>query len=875
MIGDSKDFLYELLPMFYRRRDAEQGWPLRAFLQVITEQVDVVKKDIDQLYENWFIETCQDWVVPYIGDLIGYEPVHDAGEPGDVRTEQGQKRNKILIPRAEVANTIRNRRRKGTLALLELLALDVAGWPARAVEFYTLLSYTQSLNHIRLDRGRTVDLRNTDALTRIGGPFDEVAHTIDVRRPNSYRTVGRYNIPSIGLFVWRLKTCTLTRSPIYYLEKRPPHYFTFSVLQNDISLFTYSVPDPELTRIAGELNLPVPIRLEAFQGETIKLTNGNEITIASADYYGADKSLAIWANDWAGNDPAQPIPRRSIIPANLTDWKYEPPLNFVAVDPELGRIAFPPDQLPTKGAWVYYNYGFVAEIGGGEYTRPIIDPSAHALSLSLFRNYDFKDAKSFVLKLKQEPPDPLSKYVREQFASTSQNLLDQFDGSTEPNDELMAALADELTALIQAGPLDETLIPPEKLTDETEQLLSKLHAGELSEQEVIRLNRLLLEAAYSYEIVQSYKLYQVGPNPGLFSSVKDALDVWHAEKPRDAIVEIVDSGVYTESESIEIRFSPFQSLQIRAALYTRPAIRLLDIRFSGRDAIVIIGAQGSRFTLDGILVFGRGIYIEQEIAEVNIRHATLVPGWELEPGCEPKSPMETSLRLVNTNTRLDISHSILGTIQVQQDEVRSDPIRISIADSILDATADGEDALSAGNCELAHAILTAVRCTVIGHVHAHAIQLAENSIFTSVVIVARRQIGCMRFCYLLPKQEATEELEALYSRTPRRYNCQPDLVDKGILGMLARNEITEDQKVIELPLERLRIRPQFNGQRYCRPDYYQLADSCADEIKRGADDESEMGVYHDLFQPQREGNLRTRLDEYTPAGMDAGIFFAS
>lgn len=35
-----------------------------------------------------------------------------------------------------------------------------------------------------------------------------------------------------------------------------------------------------------------------------------------------------------------------------------------------------------------------------------------------------------------------------------------------------------------------------------------------------------------------------------------------------------------------------------------------------------------------------------------------------------------------------------------------------------------------------------------------------------------------------------------------------------------------------------------------------------------------MGVYHGLFQPQREANLRTRLDEYTPAGMTVGLFFA-
>ena len=36
-----------------------------------------------------------------------------------------------------------------------------------------------------------------------------------------------------------------------------------------------------------------------------------------------------------------------------------------------------------------------------------------------------------------------------------------------------------------------------------------------------------------------------------------------------------------------------------------------------------------------------------------------------------------------------------------------------------------------------------------------------------------------------------------------------------------------------------------------------------------------MGVFHDLFEPQREANLRARLDEFTPAGAEAAVIFAS
>jgi hypothetical protein len=60
--------------------------------------------------------------------------------------------------------------------------------------------------------------------------------------------------------------------------------------------------------------------------------------------------------------------------------------------------------------------------------------------------------------------------------------------------------------------------------------------------------------------------------------------------------------------------------------------------------------------------------------------------------------------------------------------------------------------------------------------------------------------------------------------------------------------------------------------RYGTHDYARLADEGPQAIREGADDQSEMGVYHDLFQPQRAALLRRRLNEFTPAGIDAGLF---
>ena len=142
-----------------------------------------------------------------------------------------------------------------------------------------------------------------------------------------------------------------------------------------------------------------------------------------------------------------------------------------------------------------------------------------------------------------------------------------------------------------------------------------------------------------------------------------------------------------------------------------------------------------------------------------------------------------------------------------------------------------------------------------------AMPLGENSIFTSCVNVARRQIGCLRFSSVPTK-----------CRTPQRYRCQPDEV---IAAVKARVPNDAAPQAREIANEILRVTPQFTARRYGRPAYAQLALECAVEITRGADDEAEMGAFHDLFQPQRAANLRTRLAEYTPAGMNVGIIFAS
>jgi hypothetical protein len=73
----------------------------------------------------------------------------------------------------------------------------------------------------------------------------------------------------------------------------------------------------------------------------------------------------------------------------------------------------------------------------------------------------------------------------------------------------------------------------------------------------------------------------------------------------------------------------------------------------------------------------------------------------------------------------------------------------------------------------------------------------------------------------------------------------------------------------------IQLTPLFTSRDYGDPAYGQLSQQCAEEIRTGAEDGSEMGVFSHLKQPQREANLRVALEEYLRFGLEAGIFFVT
>jgi hypothetical protein len=736
--------LYELMPAVHRREDAGLAYPLEALLDIISAQAGDLQRDITGLWDDFFIETADEWVIPYIADLVGSTPLHR------VRGTW----------RADVANTINYRRRKGTVAMLEDLAADVTGWGAHVVPFFEELEWAQHLDHLRrrsaadrprVDRVGTVNLGNLDALDRLGGPFDEVVESIDVRPFEAGR--GRHNIRKIGFFLWRLRS-----NPLVAVTPRAsaghPGGYHFNPLGAAAPLFTND--RREDGKRPSELELPGPIRPLALLGDLDAaaaaeaaaareaIANGATVAEAAArgraagaesHVYGAESihSLVVAVGDPAGPFGDQAIAASRVTVCDLSTWRLPPPGKDAAIDPRLGRLTLAASAGPGAGEVVRvgFCYGFSggqgADLGGGSYDRRATQPAPISVQL-------------------EEPP-----YHR---------VVARVDPGTGP---------------------------------------------------------------WSSSIAGAVASWKNTPAPAA-----------------RAVVEIVDSGTYREGD-LPLALPAAASLEIRAADGQRPVVEV--------SRLAVSGGGDSALTIDGLAVMGSALQIGAGMGSVTLRHSTLVPGRAFDPEGRIEHPDADSIVAAADAVGgiVTLISSIVGPVRLPAEGwtlIASD----SIVDSPSGGTAVGGPAAAFGpTCDFR-------RVTVLGDVRVRSILYASDVLFLDRVDVERTQAGCIRFSYV--RGTAT---------TPRRYRCQPDLA-------VADQSAAAGTTAASI---RSRLRPRFTSRRYGQPGYAQLADDAAPELKTGGEAEAEIGAFSRVLEAQRIANLRIRLDEYLPAGLEPGLIFAT
>ncbi|MGZ4649421.1 MAG: hypothetical protein ACXV3A_02625 [Kineosporiaceae bacterium] len=366
-VGDGYDTYYaerlwQLLPAVYRTADTDSfdaPGPLRELLGRIGAQVAVVRRSIDRLWADQSIETCDDWVIPYIGDLLGTNLVNNLDAPAQ---------------RLDVAKTIRYRRRKGTPEVLEELARDVTGWTAHVVEGFRRLARTRHgldpavgpAAFPRASPAYVAQLLQIEGLTGLltGGPaggfadlrsrhgaalantaFGESFHTADVRA--GCGALGHFGIPKLVVFVWRLTSFPVVKGTPVAVAGCPGQY-VFDPTGREIPLF---LPDPpglddfsESWTPAHEWQVPGP------------LTRSLETAITDT-----------------GTSP--PLPLRPPYPDAGVPPRYglHGGAQLASIWPEIGRFATA--GTPPGPITVDYHYGFPSMIGAGPYDRDLLgDP---------------------------------------------------------------------------------------------------------------------------------------------------------------------------------------------------------------------------------------------------------------------------------------------------------------------------------------------------------------------------------------------------------------------------------------------------------------------------------------------------------------------
>lgn len=711
LVRYDKDKLYSLLPSIYRQRDPQEK-PLYSLLSIMAEQIGILEDDIQNLYNNWFIETCDDWVVPYIADLLRVRGIHPStGGPSQ---------------RAYVANTISYRRAKGTKSILERLAYDITNWNSKAVEFFQLLYVTQYLNHLRPQNYR-VDIRDSNQLELLDTPFDSIPHTVDVRQISKPKTdltnlsvydSGFYNIHNIGLFLWRLKSYPLIDSPAYPHDKSDAgsKRFSFNILGYDLPLYNF-VPDAGTSKVISEVTVEGPIRRLELYDDFDRRKDGQDFVNKSSNYYGDEtdsKSIIIKVDN-------QIIPENNVQVCDLSDWKnvcFEKD-KIVAIDPHLGRILFAENKQDVQ---VNYYYGFSDDLGGGFYERPS-------------SNYNLTKANAAIVKISES--DPVNKNLQNAIQNwdRKENIIFEIQDSQIYNENLTISLPPGLVMEIRSSQGQRPLLMGSISVNggENSKLVldglmmnnPQVNPTTLSSSDLITISDDTTENKGNLgelvirhcTLVSATYLFNWNNLPG-FESLSF---LYFLKNNFGDLFSWIDENSAIEKTDNVVKISKKNSTSDCTLTLNKQTVTLQTSQ------------NGNLITFD--------FAVKNEKGELNIY---------LENSSVKVKGKNNDLKIILENT-------VCGRLDMLGDSTSVSEASLQSTNSIIDSK-DNTGSNYAIRCYAA----SVEDCTVFGKTSVTIMKKASNSIFTDQVSAIRTQQGCIRYSYL-PNA----------NNLPRFYKCQP------------------------------------------------------------------------------------------------------
>lgn len=370
-MSTARPSLYDLLPAYIRYRDAYEGEPLRTLMTALEMPFSVILEDLDALYRGWFIETCEDWQVPYIGDLIGVRGLESSRQP-------------LPSQRTGVANALAYRRSKGTPAALERAAADATGWACHAVDYRRALATTASFldpSGAAAAGAGTADLRRMGDLEALGGPFNAFSHSADLRPSDPANPPlgdrGGFHLLNLGLAFWRLESFPVSSATPR--EMVAGVGYTFHPFGVDVPLFNPPQTAIPSVYTSTERQLPVPLRRAVLASDIAARRRESPEALGANGFFTGEPAFRILVSA-PGEPDFQPVPPAALEICDLTDWAAPAEMDAaagVAVDPARGRFLFLTTE-PGRRVRVDYSYGLSMDLGGGPYPRQALETSASA-----------------------------------------------------------------------------------------------------------------------------------------------------------------------------------------------------------------------------------------------------------------------------------------------------------------------------------------------------------------------------------------------------------------------------------------------------------------------------------------------------------------
>lgn len=865
--------LYRRLPEIYRIKDEDlskiylqDGQPVPAlqlmkYLEPVEEMFSEIHKNIESLYHDLFIEYADEWVIPYIADLLGTSHIS-----GDAWTR-----------RADVADTIALRRRKGTLGAIELLTFILTKWGVHSVELLENMVWNQHLNHQRPDeggtppysletvrpatprRGGTVSLRDPSLLAQLNTPFDPFAHLADVQ-PHETGQV-RYNLPNLAIYLWRLED--------YRLDVTKPHTKVIPPVAGTLHAVRVNVDDiPVNTTLYSSY---VKSADNEPRGRPVTLFNTNQLELfANKKENGSGLNVAATSPRISTADQVPgPIPRARISDFDIAK-AYD---DSLALPPSLPLSFFtdasftaPQDYLSIES----YNPAFLGandlrtlEISDVGLQLHLPEPTFAGEDwphLTAGRNWKIRGENLQAWERELDPPLQNKEIVIDPERGRIVIGVGSLMRANALADEMLVTYTYGAVGPVGAHPVSYQALPKELDVKKTPTVMYR-----------------------------DVKLRD--PNKQLQAVLKKALEdvramvTGGADPPPAIVIEIKDSRVHplnlsglnasdriTENSVMSILLHC--PLIIRAADNQRPVIELrrpLGFRpaevFDADPAVqkVLDARMSALFVrLEGLYLArrsnytgGRSLIKRAALNKLEILNCTLDPGGFRTHICEPDKERARRRKSINLKRRfgfanvaernafkqtpeLIIQRSVCGAIFV--DEV----YRLCIEDSIIEpirvpvGTRIFRIALtSSSNPAIGFTGPTILRnVTILGHARIYSIE-ANGVIFTQPLQVFDRNIGCIKYSYFADDSLMTTPSGLVKNALPQNFAC--------VSGKEARLIFTSE----------------YFGQ----PGYCQLSLECDRRILEEGVGSDQMGAFNFLQEAHKWRNLQTRFREFMPVGI--------